>query len=118
MLARPVTNISFGKGNSFLQKSLNAANKDMEAYYRSLHHEAKARLNYKKFQEIGKNISNPEDIKNFKDAWTFVKQFSQLAKRKIYSIIEQSCAYNECPERFLEPDITQLTTPFRFYKIK
>ena len=107
---------NFGMKNTFLNKAKNARGIVERRYWESLHNEAKARLQYKKFQKAEKELAKVDED----DSATFFKILSKMAYRKILSGIYSGRAYDKFPNRYLKPDnIANAFSPNkRHYKIK
>lgn len=106
-------NINFESKNTFLQKAKKARYSAKEHYYKSLHNEAKARMFYKKFSKAEDELFCSDRY----DIFSFCKSFIKMAYRKIQSVIYDTKAFSEFPNRFTESDKCS-DIEHRYYKIK
>ena len=103
MQVQPINDINFGTKNTFLLKSKNAITKQDKDYWKSLHYEAKARLNYLKFQEADWNLGKINTKGSF-GILAFLSWLAVMGYRKCKSAWYESKSYCSFPNRFAEPD--------------
>lgn len=106
-------NTNLESKKTFLKKAKEARYSAKEHYYKSLHNEAKARMFYKKFR----NAENELFCSDRDDIYFFCKSVIKMAYRKIQSVIYDTKAFSEFPNRFTESDKYSDKVQ-RYYKIK
>ena len=118
MEVQAINNSNFKAKNSFLNKSKNAITKQEKDYWKSLHYEAKAKLNYKKFETADRQLGVENiNLHSIKGIFSLVALLSTMAYRKFQSFTYQTDSYSAFPNRFAEPDEYD-TKETRHYKIK
>lgn len=117
MRINAINNTNFLSKNTFLTKAKKSKNIKEQHYWESLHYEAKARLNYKKFQNAEKSLNNINDTGSMFGAIALFTAFSTIAFRKLQSVIYDNKAYTKFPNRFTEPDNINVAEE-RHYKVK
>ena len=104
---------SFKAKNTFLNKAKNSKFVIDNDYWKSLHHEAKARLNYRSFKNALQELTQTDKTKPL----SFFKTFSKMILKGFQSEVHTNIAYYKFPDRFIRPDNLHSVEP-RFYKLK
>ena len=104
---------SFKSKNTFLNKAKNSKLVIDNDYWKSLHHEAKARLKYRDFKNALQELNQADKTKPF----ALLKTFSKMLLNRFQSEVHTNIAYYKFPDRFIRPDDLRSVEP-RFYKIK
>ena len=102
--------------HTFSQKAKNAVSPTAKKYYKSLNSEAKARLEYMKYQKADEKLSNIPEEFAIGNILSGLKTLSKMVNHKVKSVIYQTDSYRRFPERFWEAD-NQHAYPERFYKL-
>ena len=107
-------NTTFGIKNTFLNRAKNAGSVLEKRYWESLHNEAKAKLNYMKFEKAEKELKMVKES----DTITLVAGLlAKMAYRKVKSVIYLGKAHCKFPNRFAEPD-SLFGKEAKFYNVK
>lgn len=115
MQVQPITNNTFASKNTFLQKSKQAISVEDKTYYKSLHYEAKARMNYIKFQKLAAELAENDSLNSAKNIWNVMKLIVNMASKKLNSMSYQTDSINMYPTRFYKADDPKVF-PYRYYK--
>ena len=103
MNIKSVENVSFGGvKNTFLNKAKNAHGIINKKYSQSLHHEAKARLEYVKYQNASQELDNMDFDWSLKSIAKATKTVLEMVNHKLSSVKHQTAAYDKFPERFFD----------------
>ena len=104
--------------NTFSRKAKDATSSMVRKYYKSLDSEARARLEYAKFQKAESELDDiPTDSElKIKDILKGVKLFFKMANHKLNSVVHETDSFHYFPERFYEPDNPK-AFPERHYKL-
>lgn len=117
MQVNAVDNVSFnGVKHSFLNKAKNSSSPMAKAYYKSLHNEAMARLEYMKFKKVDSELDDIPNDFSIDNILKAVKTLLKLGNHKLNSVDYQTKAYSKFPERFMEPD-NSFNSPHRYYRL-
>ena len=117
MQIKTVDNNAFGCKNTFLLKSWHALSNIEMDYYRSLHHEAKSRINFIKFNKSYRNVTKHSELETLEDNYEVTLGLAKMFYYKLMSVVHEIISHKVFPNRFAEPDNIHARVR-RNYKIK